>query len=108
MQVRVLVIEPGELPEVREVEHDDLKAFQALVGGYVETVNLTSDIMLICNEEGKLKGLPGNRYIRELDDVIVGIFLICRYNDEGEVISLTDKDISHYSKIFSSTSVTLR
>lgn len=35
-----------------------LETMQALVGGYIETVTLTEDLVLICNEEGLIKALP--------------------------------------------------
>lgn len=37
-----------------------LKNFQNAVGGYIETVTLTEDLAIICNEEGRLMGLPYN------------------------------------------------
>ena len=30
------------------------------VGGYIETVTLATDCCIICNEEGRLEGLPYN------------------------------------------------
>lgn len=35
-----------------------LEALQEAVGGYIETLTLTSDKVIICNEEGRLKGMP--------------------------------------------------
>lgn len=49
----------GCAPEVIEVENT-LKALQDEVGGYIETVTLASDAVVICNEEGRLCGLPYN------------------------------------------------
>ena len=37
-----------------------LKALQEAVGGYIETVTLDNGLVLICNEEGNLLGLPHN------------------------------------------------
>lgn len=39
---------------------NSLKNFQMAVGGYIETVSLAEDLVIICNEEGRLKGLPYN------------------------------------------------
>lgn len=50
---------PGCTPEIIEVENT-LKALQQEVGGYIETVTLASDAVVICNEEGRLCGLPYN------------------------------------------------
>ena len=49
---------PGCAPEIIEVENT-LKALQAEVGGYIETVSI-ADVVIICNEEGRLCGLPYN------------------------------------------------
>ena len=40
---------PGCAPEVIEVENT-LKALQDEVGGYIETVTIASDAVVICNE----------------------------------------------------------
>lgn len=50
---------PGCAPEIIEVENA-LKALQAEVGGYIETVTIASDAVIICNEEGRILGLPYN------------------------------------------------
>lgn len=50
---------PGCAPEIIEVENT-LKALQAEVGGYIETVTIASDAVVICNEEGRLRGMSYN------------------------------------------------
>lgn len=50
---------PGCEPEVIDIENT-LKAFQAEVDGYIETVTIFNDAVIICNEEGRLLGLPHN------------------------------------------------
>lgn len=50
---------PGCAPEVIEVENT-LKALQDEVGGYIEVITLPYGAALICNEEGRLHGLPYN------------------------------------------------
>lgn len=37
-----------------------LKEMQEIVGGYIEIVPLNNDKLFVCNEEGKIKGLPYN------------------------------------------------
>lgn len=69
-KIHVMVKEPGEKWERREVDNT-LRAFQGLVGGYIETVTVTPGrLVLIVNEEGKLQGLPGNVLFR--GDWLVG------------------------------------
>ncbi|WP_302645006.1 DUF3846 domain-containing protein [Dysosmobacter sp.] len=59
---------------------------QAAVGGYIETVTFASDAVVICNEEGRLQGLPHNCTFLGVD--FVGpILIVGRTGDE-----LTDLD----------------
>lgn len=37
-----------------------LKTLQQIVGGYIETVTIADDACVICNEDGRLQGLPYN------------------------------------------------
>lgn len=39
---------------------DSLKNLQNFVGGFIETVTVATDLVIICNEEGRLQGLPYN------------------------------------------------
>ncbi len=71
---------PGCAPEIIEVENT-LKALQAEVGGYIETVTIASDAVVICNEEGRLCGLPYNCRFFGVD--FVGTILVVgRSKDE--------------------------
>ncbi len=71
--IRVLKVEPGTAPEIVTMPNM-LDAFQEAVGGYIETVGLDANAVLVCNEEGKLIGLPANRQVG--GDIIAGTFLI--------------------------------
>lgn len=51
--------EPGCAPELIDIDNT-LKALQTEVGGYIETVTIASDAVVICNEEGVLLGMPYN------------------------------------------------
>ena len=57
--MKIIYKAPGKNPELREI-HNDLAALQQLVGGYIETVTVAPDACIICNEEGRLMGLPYN------------------------------------------------
>lgn len=50
---------PGQAPELIEIDNT-LKALQEKVDGYIETVTFATDCCVICNEEGRLLGLPHN------------------------------------------------
>ena len=92
MDIQVLKVEPGRAPEMVTMSNT-LEAFQAAVGGYIETVGLDANATLICNEEGKLTGLPANRQVN--GDTIAGTFLIAGSADGG-FCSLSDEDAARY------------
>ena len=60
-----------------------LKELQSIVGGYIECMYLNDDMMMIVNEEGKIKGLPYNHLATLIaiksgyDNFIVGPALVC-------------------------------
>lgn len=80
--------EPGKLLETRTIPNT-LEALQELVGGYIETVTVATDCVLICNEEGKLRNMPANFYF--CGQIFVGPVFICSAVD-GDFISLTVSD----------------
>ena len=59
-QILVIIKEPGESPRVEPLFDNTLSALQEAVGGLIETVTITSDVVFVCNEEGHLQGLPYN------------------------------------------------
>jgi hypothetical protein len=62
-QILICVKYPGEEPRVEPLFDNTLEAFQEAVGGYIEAVTLSTDLVLICNEEGRIRGLPYNTTI---------------------------------------------
>ena len=95
-QIRVLKFEPGKAPKEVTMPNT-LEAFQSAVGGYIETLGLDGDAVLVCNEEGKLMGLSANRRVG--GDTIAGTFLIAGSAD-GEFCSLPVEDTAHYARQF--------
>ncbi len=86
--MKIIIKKPNEKPYVTEVE-DDLKIYQDIVGGYIEVVDIGNNILLVCNEGGKLYNLPVNFYI---GDTIVGtVFFVGK--DGEDFRSLTDEEI---------------
>ena len=63
--MRILKIEPEHKPERADIP-DTLEAMQEVVDGYMQAVYpFEEPVALICNEEGKLNGLPLNRALWE-------------------------------------------
>lgn len=104
-QLRGLLVKPNKLPE--EITFDNsLEKKQELVEGYIEYAYSDDfpDVAFICNEEGKINGLPYNRNIGH--DIIAGNFIIISSNvEDGEDVSLSDKQIEKYKKIFNDKSI---
>lgn len=51
---------------------------------------------LLCNEEGKLLQLEGNRRVG--DDIIVGVFCILGEDGDGELVSLPQEVMERYKE----------
>ena len=86
--MRVILCKPDEKAVVIEME-DSLESMQKMVGGLIEEYMPWDDeVALICNEEGKMNGLPLNRGIKDedghLQDIIAGDFFICYAPIESE------------------------
>ena len=102
-RIKVLMVEPGMHPKVTTLE-DDLDALQKAVSigadyqGLIEIISLGNNDCLLCNEEGKLIGLEGNRRLG--NDIIVGVFYIMSEDEEGNLVSLTEKKIQYYTELF--------
>lgn len=62
-RISVLLVEPNKYPKMVEID-DTLEAMQEVVGGDIEEyMPFEDEVAIICNEEGKLIGLPPNRAI---------------------------------------------
>ena len=96
-EIKVVMVEPNKHPIVTTIK-TKLENLQEAVGGLIEIIDIEANICILCNEEGKLIGLEGNRKLG--DDILVGTFYVCGSNDEGDLVSLTDSQIGKYIKFF--------
>lgn len=102
-EIRVVVVNTENRPKVSYIDNT-LEAFQDLVGGSIEAIYpFNDDIALICNEEGKLLGLPPNRCLigfnGKIVDIIVGpFFLVGLGMDDYE--SIPDELVTKYLEMF--------
>jgi len=67
--ITAVIKRPGEEPVIDRMFPNELEEFQREVGGYIETVTVCSDLVLICNEEGRIDGLQENVNICGIDFV---------------------------------------
>lgn len=75
----VLKKEPGKDPVLTDIDNT-LEAFQKNVGGYIETVTLTEELVIVCNEEGRIQSLPYNCTVMNAD--FYGTILIAGMKDD--------------------------
>ncbi len=77
-----------------------LKAKQSYVGGLIQAVSLTPEIIVICNDEGKIQQLPPNRAWVESSGVVdffAGNILCVRHSGD-EFASILPKDIAEIER----------
>lgn len=104
-KLKCLYVKENSLPEIIEIPNN-LKSKQEKVDGLIEYVRLLEDenVVLICNEEGKINGMGPNRDIGY--DIVYGPFLIVGESvDDGEDRSLTEEQISKYQDYFNKKSI---
>ena len=111
-KIKVLALLPMELP--KEIELDNtLEAMQNFVGGLIECITLSdtgSAVTLVCNDEGKLLGLPLNRPLWDGADVLAGPGFLAGCDSEGNLTSLPQSAMDFYKEKFSAlfTSICIR
>ena len=126
-KIRIVKVLPNQKPVVCEIERG-LEKLQEIVDGTIQCIYpFDDDVGLICNDDGKLLGLPYNRAlffdwdkaseyeeidgeqyvpIDEIYDAIVGTFFICRTpSDSDNFESLTDEQVDKYMKLFERTEI---
>lgn len=102
--MKVLIVEPMKPPHVRDID-SGIHSLQDIVGGTIQIIYPFEDkACVVCNDEGKLLGLPFNRFLKDRDgnpyDVICGTFFVAGLGFE-DIKSLTDKQIETYSRMYS-------
>ena len=101
----VLLVKANEKPELTVID-GSLESMQKLVGGWIERfMPFEDEVAIICNEEGKMNGMPHNRAVRyedgQLLDIMAGDFFIC-YAPEysANFLSLPPEMIYKYGRMF--------
>ena len=100
-EIKALMIEPGKHPVVT-VLNGDLDSLQKAVSigadyqGLIEIIGIGNGDCILCNEEGKLIGLEGNRRVGS--DIIACVFYIMSEGEDGNLVSLTEEKIQHYTQ----------
>lgn len=103
MRIKVLVVEPNKAPYEKEIE-DGLASLQNEVGGMIQAIYpFEEEVAIICNDEGKLEGLPLNRALRdqneEVYDILVGTFLVAGLTEDS-FGSLSEEHMKKFSEYY--------
>lgn len=96
--ITVLYIQANHYPKAVAIDNS-LEAMQKLVGGNIEEyMPFEDEVAIICNEEGKMNGLPLNRAVydektKEIIDIIAGDFFIAYAPIDFEKFKDLPKDL---------------
>lgn len=101
--LKVMVKRVGKQPTVETIENT-LKAKQQLVNGLIEIVPYNDEILIVCNEEGKLLNMPPN-LIFDYDYIAGDCFFVGDDYKNGDFKSLTDKQIKEVEEIIKERNV---
>ena len=111
--MKILLVEPGRRPVLKEID-GSLKSMQQAVGGTIQAIYpFDEPVALICNDEGKLLGLPLNRALRDKEgriyDVVAGTFFLCGVpSDSDRLESMPEGVVERYQKMFLTPEVFIR
>lgn len=94
-QIRILYKEVGKLPKIKFIDNT-LEAKQKLVGGLIEVVPY-NDLLIVCNEEGKINNLPPN-VVFDYDYIAGNFFVIGDDYKNADFKSLTLEEIEKVRK----------
>lgn len=96
--MRIVYVEPHRSPYISEIEHS-LEAEQKAVGGLIEVLGNDDGTLIVTNEESKLHGMEGNRYLDDGHSIIAGPFFVCGAT-EDDFRGLTDEEVVKYMARF--------
>lgn len=100
--MKIILVEPGKRPEVKEIP-STLQAMQKIVDGNIEAAYPFDDpVALVCNEEGKLRRLPFNRWLERngnIIDAIVGTMFLCGIG-EADFTDIPEELLDKYIEKF--------
>lgn len=102
-KIKVVMLEPEKEAYAAEID-GSLHSMQKIVGGLIEAFYpFEEQVCIVCNEEGKINGLPLNRAVYGEDgqmvDIIAGTAFVCDCSGE-QFDSLNDEQLTHYAKLF--------
>ena len=103
-KIRVVLVEPGKYAREAEIG-TSLSELQEVCDGLIQTFYPFEEMVcIVCNDEGKINGMPLNRAIKdtetgELIDIIAGPFFICDCSTEN-FASLSQEQMDRFLEQF--------
>lgn len=93
-KIKVFIKYPHRSPYTAWIANK-LESLQRIVGGYIETATLDNGLVVICNEEGRLHGLPRNCKVCGIEFVGPIVFA----GVAGEEFASVPVDINAFRKL---------
>lgn len=92
-KLKVIIVPVGQKPYVAEIPHT-LETLQNIVRGYIEVavIPIVENVVVVCNENGMIDGLPKNLLGIHGDFLLVGV-------EPPEFVSLSDEQIEEIMEI---------
>ena len=89
-KIKVVLQHPGEISRIVTIPNT-LEALQELVGGYIEPHHICGSLVLVMDEDGRLKGLPENVRCVQYGTIVVPVFITADQDEDFR--SLTTEEI---------------
>ena len=89
-KIKVVMQNPGEISRIVTVPNT-LEALQKLVGGYIEPHHICGSLVLVMDEDGRLKGLPENIRCAQYGTIVGPVFVTADQDEDFR--SLTPEEI---------------
>lgn len=88
--IKVFIKHPGKLGYTAVIKNE-LKEMQDIVGGYIETVMFGENLVIVCNEEGRLIPLE-----RNILDIYGTFFIVGVSGDEFRSLTVAETRFCEY------------
>ena len=100
-KIKILKFQSGNQVK-EEIIKNDYESIHSLVDGYVETLPIDNTHLIVCDEEGKIKGLNPSVYLissrtLKVVEVIVGTCFITKIRG-SDFSTLSKEDLKELSK----------
>ena len=89
-KIKVVAQNPGEISRIVTIPNA-LEALQELVGGYIEPHHICGSLVLVMDEDGRLKGLPENVRCVQYGTIVGPVFITADQDEDFR--SLTTEEI---------------